>query len=90
MAPEAYSTLRFWCHMRARYLEREDSCIAGTKIGGIKAARKNLQRDPNFYRTIGKKGGSAKVPKGFALNRELARLAGKKGGLIKGKRNAAK
>ena len=31
----------------------------------------------------GSRGGSVKVPKGFAVNRELASIAGRKGGLVK-------
>ena len=31
--------------------------MAGTKAGGLKAAKKNLARDPNFYAKIGAKGG---------------------------------
>ena len=56
--------------------------MAGTKAGGLKAAQKNLAKDPNFYAKIGAKGGKKTGPKGFALNRELARTAGKKGGSI--------
>ena len=36
----------------------------------------------DFYSKIGTIGGSKKVPKGFALNRELASIAGRKGGKI--------
>lgn len=56
--------------------------MAGTKAGGMKARDKNLAKDPDFYRNIGRRGGSAKVPKGFALNPELARTAAAKGGRI--------
>lgn len=58
--------------------------MAGNAIGGQKARDKNLEKNPNFYREIGSKGGSAptKKPKGFAANPELARIAGKKGGHI--------
>lgn len=31
--------------------------MAGTKAGGLKAAAKNLSKDPDFYRKIGGKGG---------------------------------
>lgn len=60
----------------------------GTKEGGIKAAATNKRRyGDRFYAELGAIGGRAKVPKGFALNKELARLAGQKGGkLKKGKR----
>lgn len=38
--------------------------MAGTVIGGKKAAAKNLARDPNFYRKIGRMGGSVKGTQG--------------------------
>lgn len=38
--------------------------MAGTKAGGLKARDKNLSKDPNFYSTIGKKGGVVKTPNG--------------------------
>ena len=50
--------------------------------GGLKAAAKNKAADPDFYRKRGAVGGRACVPKGFAINRELARQAGAKGGRI--------
>jgi general stress protein YciG len=56
--------------------------MAGNREGGLKAAQKNKASNPNFYRELGRIGGSARVPKGFALNRELARRAGSKGGSI--------
>lgn len=56
--------------------------MAGTKAGGIKAAQKNIQRDPNFYAKIGAKGGRNGHTGGFAANPELARVAGAKGGRI--------
>lgn len=63
--------------------------MSGTVEGGVEASKKNKQRHgEDFYARIGKKGGSAKVPKGFALNRELARTAGALGGR-KGKRGKA-
>ncbi|MFZ1242787.1 MAG: hypothetical protein WAQ22_01435 [Candidatus Saccharimonas sp.] len=56
--------------------------MAGTKVGGIKAAQKNLSRDPNFYAKIGAKGGKNGHTGGFAANPSLARIAGAKGGRI--------
>lgn len=56
--------------------------MAGTVAGGKKAAAKNLANDPNFYRRIGAIGGKRGTTGGFAANRELARIAGKKGGTI--------
>ena len=56
--------------------------MAGTKIGGQKAAAKNLQKDPFFYAKIGAIGGQKGHTGGFAANPELARIAGAKGGQI--------
>jgi general stress protein YciG len=56
--------------------------MAGTKAGGLKAAQKNLQKDPNFYAKIGAKGGRNGRTGGFAANPALARIAGAKGGRI--------
>ena len=62
--------------------------MAGTKAGGIKAAKKNLARDPAFYAKIGAKGGKNGKTGGFAANPELARIAGAKGGRISRRRKA--
>lgn len=64
--------------------------MAGTKEGGKKAAAKNLARDPNFYAKIGAIGGKKGTTGGFFANRELARIAGAKGGRIsrRGKKSA--
>jgi hypothetical protein cdiviTM7_01565 len=48
----------------------------------MKAAQKNLAKDPNFYAKIGRKGGQNGHTGGFAANPELARIAGAKGGRI--------
>lgn len=56
--------------------------MAGTVAGGKKAAEKNLAREPGFYKRIGAKGGKNGNTGGFAANRELARIAGAKGGRI--------
>lgn len=57
--------------------------MVGTKAGGIKAAHTNLLRHgKDFYNRIGKKGGQNGHTGGFAANPELARIAGRKGGLI--------
>ncbi len=55
--------------------------MAGTIAGGKKAAKKNLENDPDFYKRIGSKGGKNGHTGGFAANRELARIAGRRGGL---------
>ena len=54
--------------------------MTGTRAGGLKAAQKNLERDPDFYRKIGQKGGTQGHTGGFAANPELAKIAGAKGG----------
>ena len=57
--------------------------MAGTKAGGVKAAQTNkAKHGSNFYAKIGAKGGKAGHTGGFAANPELARVAGRKGGLI--------
>ena len=64
--------------------------MAGTKEGGRKAAATNKAKyGVNFYANIGKKGGQNGHTGGFAANRELARIAGAKGGRIS-KRGKAK
>lgn len=64
--------------------------MAGTKAGGIKTRKTIYEKyGEDHFRKIGAKGGKKKVPKGFAKNITLARLAGKVGGKIskRGKRN---
>jgi len=57
--------------------------MAGTIAGGKAAAKTNYERHgKDFYRNIGAKGGRNGNTGGFAANRELARIAGKKGGTI--------
>ena len=65
--------------------------MVGCREGGLKAKQKILAKDKDFYRKIGRIGGMTEtlVPKGFACNRELARIAGAKGGKIS-KRGEAK
>lgn len=56
--------------------------MPGTIIGGKKAAATNKRRYGNdFYEVIGAHGGKVSRGGGFAANRELARTAGRKGGL---------
>ncbi len=56
--------------------------MAGTIEGGRKAAATNKSKHgDDFYKSIGGKGGKAKVPKGFAVT-GLAAEAGRKGGKI--------
>ena len=57
--------------------------MAGTKAGGKAAATTNkTQYGYDFYAKIGAKGGKQGKTGGFYANRELARIAGAKGGRI--------
>lgn len=57
--------------------------MPGTKAGAAKAKLTIKERySEDFWAKIGSKGGSAKVPKGFATNHQLAAEAGRKGGQI--------
>ena len=57
--------------------------MSGTKEGGRKAATTNFERHGNdFYARIGAIGGKKGTTGGFFANRELARLAGAKGGRV--------
>jgi general stress protein YciG len=63
--------------------------MAGTKEGGLKAAARNkAKHGADFYARIGAKGGHNGTTGGFAANRELARIAGAKGGRISRRRKA--
>lgn len=56
--------------------------MAGTTIGGKKAAAKNKARHgDDFYKRIGAIGGRKGTTGGFYANRKLASIAGRKGGL---------
>ena len=60
--------------------------MAGTVVGGKKAAQTNKERyDENFYKRIGALGGKKSRGGGFAANRELARIAGRRGGMSRRK-----
>lgn len=57
--------------------------MAGTREGGKKAARTNIKKyGADFYVKNGAKGGRLGKTGGFYANRELARIAGAKGGRI--------
>lgn len=57
--------------------------MAGTKAGGKAAAETNIARyGGNFYASIGSKGGKKGRTGGFYANRELASIAGTKGGKL--------
>lgn len=63
--------------------------MPGTVIGGHRAASTNKKRHgADFYARIGAIGGKKGRTGGFAANRELAREAGRKGGLISRRRKA--
>ncbi|MEX0919810.1 MAG: hypothetical protein WDZ32_01570 [Candidatus Saccharimonadales bacterium] len=55
--------------------------MSGTTKGGRQAALMNKERHgANFYQKIGRLGGKKSRGGGFAANRDLARIAGAKGG----------
>lgn len=57
--------------------------MAGTKLGGRAAATTNKTKyGADFYARIGAMGGKKGRTGGFYANRELARIAGAKGGRI--------
>jgi len=57
--------------------------MAGTKTGGKAAANTNKSKyGSDFYAKIGAIGGKKGHTGGFAANRELARIAGAKGGRL--------
>jgi uncharacterized protein len=57
--------------------------MPGTVKGGKAAAKTNIEKyGEDFYRRIGRVGGRKGRTGGFFANRELARIAGAKGGRI--------
>jgi general stress protein YciG len=57
--------------------------MAGTKAGGEAAAKTNKAKyGADFYAKIGAAGGKKGRTGGFYANRELARLAGARGGRV--------
>jgi uncharacterized protein len=57
--------------------------MAGTTNGGRKARDRNIEKHgADFYARIGAIGGRKGKTGGFYANRELARIAGAKGGRI--------
>lgn len=56
--------------------------MAGNKVGAIKARKKVIELyGEDFYAKVGRKGGQNGTTGGFAKDRELARRAGRIGGL---------
>jgi general stress protein YciG len=73
------------------FLIKRRTHMAGTIEGGKKAAATNRERHGSaFYASIGSKGGKNGHTGGFAANRELARLAGAKGGRISRRKASTK
>jgi general stress protein YciG len=65
--------------------------MAGTINGGKTAAATNKAKyGKDFYARIGAMGGKKGTTGGFAANRELARIAGAKGGRISRRTKSAK
>jgi len=65
--------------------------MAGTPNGGKLAAATNIKKyGADFYAKIGAKGGLNGHTGGFYANRELARIAGAKGGRISRRHSAHK
>ena len=63
--------------------------MAGTKLGGLKEAATNKKLyGASFYARIGADGGRNGTTGGFAADKNLAREAGRKGGLISRRRKA--
>ena len=57
--------------------------MSGTRIGGLRTKETNIAKyGEDYYKNIGRLGGKASTTGGFAANRELARIAGAKGGRI--------
>jgi general stress protein YciG len=62
-------------------MKRKDN-MSGTVEGGAKAALRNKEKyGEDFYKRIGATGGKNGTTGGFYANRELAREAGRIGGL---------
>lgn len=62
--------------------------MSGTKTGGKAAAATNKRKyGADFYAKIGAAGGKKGTTGGFYANRELAKLAGAKGGRISRRAN---
>lgn len=65
--------------------------MPGTKAGGLKAAETNKRRyGPTFYVRIGALGGKKSTGGAFLNDRELASIAGRKGGKRSGEVRAAR
>lgn len=76
---------------KVEFTNEEAIIMAGTRKGGLAAARKNKARDPEFYARIGALGGRKGKSGGFASDkvgddgltgRQRAAIAGARGGRI--------
>src|SRR5579883_2880602 len=81
-------------HLRAhcftKISNKGATTMAGTKVGGKAAATTSKAKyGADFYARIGAKGGQKGHTGGFYANRELARVAGAKGGRISRRVKAA-
>lgn len=64
--------------------------MAGTTAGGRAAAEKNKKKHGvDFYARIGAMGGKKGRTGGFYVNRDLARIAGARGGQVSRRKRAA-
>lgn len=60
--------------------------MAGTRSGAESAAKTNKKKDPLYYQKLGRKGGIARVAKGFSQMDATQRSKNAKlGGIAKGK-----
>lgn len=59
--------------------------MPGNRVGGLKTARKNLAKDPDFYRKLGKLGGKKSRGGGFAYVDEDGNEIGKVRAAVYGK-----
>ncbi len=65
--------------------------MVGTKAGALKTVKTNYEKyGKDFYRNIGRKGGRNGHTGGFAANPALAKIAGRKGGLVRRRGSAKK
>ena len=60
--------------------------MSGTKIGGQKAAAKNIAKDPDFYKKIGSRGGQNGTGYAFGHGKVDPSVIGKIGGKISRRR----
>jgi general stress protein YciG len=75
-------------HRKTHTIMEKVNNVVPVKLKGVKNIMQKKPRrtpftdDPKLAAQAGKKGGAAKVPKGFAKNRKLASESGKVGGTI--------